>query len=287
MTALRRFLATLTLAALLAGFAVADDAAPPATLRIALVHLAAVPGELADNRRQIEQAVATAVAQQADWIVTPELAETGYGFAQQIGTDWIPPFPGPWVEHMAAVARRHRVALFLGIAERDAASGELHNSVAVIDRDGRILGTYRKQRVINGPSERWARPGRDTPLFAVDGIPVGVLICADAYKPEIAAAEQRLGARLLLSPANWAPLGDMGPNGAWEARSAETGLPLIVVNRTGVEPTIDFSASESAVVAGGRRLFTFTAAATDVFLVDWQPSSGLFSPVPPGGSQRP
>lgn len=280
MSWLRRLAATLALSALLGGCAAtggADPVPPPETLRIALVHLAAEPGETEHNRRQIEAAVAEAIAARADWIVTPELAETGYGFAQKIGTDWIPPFPSPWVRAMAEVARANRVALFLGIAERDAAGGSLHNSVAVIDRDGQIRGTYRKHRVINGPSERWARPGDATPLFAIDGIPVGLLICADAYTPELAAAQQRLGARLLLSPANWAPLGEMGPNGAWEARSAETGLPLIVNNRTGVEPTIDFSASESAVVAAGQRLATFTAARTRVFLVDWNLRQGSFT----------
>ncbi len=277
---LRRWAGALALALLLgacAGGGVAARSETPETLRIALVHLAAEPGQMARNRRQIEQAVAAAVAAGADWIITPELAESGYGFAPLIGTGWIQPFPSDWVRAMAATAARHRVALFLGIAERDAASGDLHNSVAVIDRRGDILGTYRKHRVINGPSERWATPGRAAPLFVVDGIALGLLVCADAYTPEIAADERRRGARLLLSAAAWAPLEGMEPDGHWEARSRETGLPLIVNNRTGAEPSIDFSASASVVIAGGQRLFTFTAPGTRVFLVDWQPGRDSFS----------
>jgi predicted amidohydrolase len=249
----------------------------PANIRIALVHLAPRPGDTTLNRREIEQAIAAAVSAKADWIVTPELAETGYSFARKIGTDWIEPFPSSWIHAMAGVARKNRVALFLGVAEKDKATGKLHNSVAVIDRQGVILGAYRKHRVVNGPSERWAQPGQETPLFTIDGIPVGILICADSYKPEIAAQEKMLGARILLSPANWPPAGEMGPNGYWEARTVETGLPLIVNNRTGSEPDIDFSAGESTVVLGGQRILTFTSPDTRVFLVDWDHRSGRFS----------
>lgn len=248
----------------------------PETIRIALIHLDARPGEVDLNRRRIESAISEAVAQKADWIMTPELAETGYGFARKIGTEWIENFPNKWILSLAESARRNKVALFIGMAEKDSTTGKLHNSVAVIGRDGVIQGTYRKHRVVNGPAERWATPGMENNLFIVDGIPVGLLICADSYKTEIASRHKLMGARILLSPANWPPAGEMGPKGYWEARTVETGLPLIVNNRTGSEPDIDFSAGESTVVLGGKRVLTFTSPDTRVFLVDWDYRSGTF-----------
>mgnify|MGYP000553008953 FL=1 len=133
---------------------------PAGHLRLALLHLDPTPGEIAANRAQIEAGIREAVRQGADWVITPELAETGYNFAKRIGTDWIAPFPDTWMSTLAAIARDNKVALFVGFAERDARHHTLHNSVAVIDRTGKILGAYRKQRV-HGGAESWSVAGTD------------------------------------------------------------------------------------------------------------------------------
>ena len=62
---------------------------------------------------------------------------------------------------------------------------------------------------------------------------VGLLICADAYTPAIATTLKAQGAQMLVSAAAWGP-GLHGPNGEWERCSRETGLPLLVCNRTGM-----------------------------------------------------
>lgn len=260
----------------------ADPAAPakaPELLRIALLHMDSVPGDIAGNRARIEAGIAEAIAHGADWVMTPELAETGYNFARRIGTNWIEPFPSAWIATLAAIARDNRVALFVGFAERDPQSGTLHNSVAVIDRVGTIQGAYRKQRPV-GSVESWATPGTGSPPFAVDGIPVGVLICADTWKPEPAADYRRQGAAILLTPANWPPVEGMGPGDVWEKRSAETGLPLIVNNRTGREPELDFTAGESVVATGGERRFAFSTATPKIFYIDWDRRQGFSQPSP-------
>jgi len=43
------------------------------SLRIALLHLAPIPGDLAHNRRLVETAIATAAGLGTAWIITPEL----------------------------------------------------------------------------------------------------------------------------------------------------------------------------------------------------------------------
>ncbi|MBL8429571.1 MAG: adenosylcobinamide amidohydrolase [Dechloromonas sp.] len=249
----------------------------PGALRLALLHLDAKPGDIAGNRARIEAGIQEAVGQGADWIMTPELAETGYNFASRIGTNWIAPFPDAWISTLAAIARDNRVALFVGFAERDAKTGKLHNSVAVINREGAILGAYRKQRV-HGGAESWSTPGTGSAPFIVDGISVGLLICADTYKPEPAASYRQQGASILLAPANWPPVDGMGPGDLWERRSAETGLPLIVNNRTGSEPELDFTLGESVVAADGERLFSFSTSQSRLFYVDWDRHQGFSQP---------
>ena len=126
--------------------------------------------------------------------------------------------------------------------------------------------------------DQWLMEDGDNFGAGVDGIPIGFLICADAYKDEISSRHKQMGARILLSPANWPPAGEMGPKGYWEERSRETGLPLIVNNRTGVEPGIDFSAGESAAIARGKRLFTLVSPHPQLVLLDWDRANGTITP---------
>jgi len=246
-------------------------------LRLALLHLDPVPGDIAGNRARIEAGIREAVRHGADWVITPELAETGYNFAGRIGTGWIAPFPDAWMHTLAAIARDNGVALFIGFAERDLAGGKLHNSVAVVDRGGQILGAYRKQRPV-GRAEAWSQAGQGEPPFIVDGLAVGMLICADAWAPEPTARYAARGADILLSPANWPPVEGMGPGDVWERRTRESGIPMVIVNRGGKEPELDFSAGESAVSLRGKRLFSFTAADGGVFYVDWNRRQGFRVP---------
>ncbi len=255
-----------------------DLAAGPAKtqgdLRLALLHLDVTPGDIAGNRQRIEAAIQQSAKQGADWVITPELAETGYNFNQRVGTKWISPFPDRWINTLSAIARDNKIALFIGFAERDVKTKTLHNSVAVIDRDGQILGTYRKQRVHGGP-EAWSVAGQQGAIFRVDGMSVGTLICADTYKPDLAAKLAAQGANILLVPTNWPPVDNMGPGDVWEQRTLETGLPMVVVNRGGKEAELDFSNGQSAVSLNGQRLFSFTAPTGGIFYVDWDRKQGF------------
>jgi hypothetical protein len=79
------------------------------TLRIAFLHLAPRPGDLAYNRQLVDTAVTTAAGLGAAWILTPELCICGYAFADQIGTDWIVSPPDPWMREFCQQIARMRV----------------------------------------------------------------------------------------------------------------------------------------------------------------------------------
>jgi len=145
------------------------------------------------------------------------------------------------------------VTVFLGHAERDPAHGLLYNAVFVLGAGG-VLGCQRKLAVVP-VAETWATAGEAPTSVPVPPLRVGILICADAYAPRSAQHLRDQGADILISPAAWAPR-PHGPEGAWEARSRETGLPLIVCNRTGQDRTLDFREAESGVFLDGERVFS-------------------------------
>ena len=239
------------------------------TLRIALLHLAPIPGDLIRNRRLVETAVTAAALLGATWIITPELILTGYTFADSIGTEWILPQPDSWMTHMSRLAARLRVTLFLSCPEQDRKSRKLHNSLFAIAADGTIVGTHRKIHTLRVGSEAWSSPGTQAVAIAVPPFRrVGMLICADAFTSEIARNLQAQGAQLLISSAAWAP-GLHGPNGEWERCSRDTGLPLLVCNRTGPDRTLDFTKAETVVVKDGRRLLSLSSERSTVFAIEW------------------
>jgi 5-aminopentanamidase len=241
----------------------------PHFVRMALLHLAPIPGDLAADRRLVESGLAAASANGADCAITPELCVSGYAFSEKIGTDWIAVQPDPWTKRLCRMAERLHLTVLLAQPERDPASQALHNTVFVIGPHGRIIGRHRKIRTLRTGTEAWSSPDDYvTPIRVLPIGKVGVMICADAHAPWIARQLKRQGATLLLSSAAWGP-GVYGPDGEWERCTRDTGLPLLVCNRTGRDGTLDFTHAPSVVVKDGRRLYTFTAPSSTVFLVEW------------------
>jgi N-carbamoylputrescine amidase len=101
----------------------------------------------------------------------------------------------------------------------------------------------------------------------VDGLAVGLLICADVYNPLPAQRLRDGGAQLLVSAAAWWP-GEWGPKGEWEARTLDTGLPMIVCNRTGGDAESQMVDAESVIVDRGVKLLRLRSPDSSVFVVD-------------------
>lgn len=233
-------------------------------LRISLLHLALKPGALPLNYALVERGMRVAAASRADWVMTPELCVSGYQFVGVIGTDWIAVCPDQWTINICQLARSLELVVLFGHVERDEA-GKFYNCAFMVDAEGVIIGHHQK---INTHAEPWASPGQIMEPANWKGFSVGMLICADAYTKKIAGTLRSKGAQLLLSPAAWAP-GLHGPEGEWEQRTAETGLPLIVCNRTGKEETLTFCGGESLVLKHGQRLLSHSSPCSAVLSFDW------------------
>lgn len=222
---------------------------PPASYRIALVQMAMSP-DPERNLRTAEARVAEAAAQGAHLVCLPELFRSQY-FAQREDTalfDLAEPVPGPSTEALGRVAKQAGVVVIAPVFEKRA-PGLYHNSAAVIDADGRLVGLYRKMHIPDDPAyyeKFYFAPGDlGFRVFETRVGRIGALVCWDQWYPEAARLTALQGAHLLLYPTaiGWHPE-EKGTHGAGQLDAWRTiqrghaianGLYVAAVNRVGVE----------------------------------------------------
>ena len=232
------------------------------------MHLAPITSDIAHNRDLVERATRTAAAAGAQWVVTPELCISGYMFMEEIGTDWILPQPDAWTQSYCNLVKELGLTVFLSHPERDPATDKMYNTIFVINRRGEIVGKHRKVKALRG-AEGWSTAGSEIDPISCDGVNVGVLICADSYKNEVAQVLKDKGAELFVSPVAWGP-GQCAPDGEWEQRTVDNGLPIMVCNRSGVErDDLDYRRAESVVAKDGKRLLEATSDRSVILTFDW------------------
>jgi predicted amidohydrolase len=108
------------------------------------------------------------------------------------------PLPGPTTERLAEVARRKNAWIVAGLYEREAPA--IYNTAVLIDRQGRLVGKYRKVYLPREEIEGGLTPGNDYPVFATDFGRVGMMICWDTQYADPARALALRGAELILMP---------------------------------------------------------------------------------------
>ena len=173
-------------------------------IKIALVQTAA-SNDPASNLKKAAAKIEEAARKGARIICLEEFFLTPY-FPQTEKTKyfrWAETIPGPTVDYLSKVAKQKKVALIVPIFEKRA-RGVYHNSAAVIDQEGKLLGTYRKMHIPDDPgfSEKFYFTPGDTgfKVFKTQGVKIGVLICWDQWFPEAARMAALAGAEILFYP---------------------------------------------------------------------------------------
>ncbi|MEQ8241356.1 MAG: carbon-nitrogen hydrolase [Cyclobacteriaceae bacterium] len=161
--------------------------------------------------------------------------------------------PGPSTETFSAVAKRLNVVIIASLFEKRA-EGLYHNTAAVIDADGTYLGKYRKMHIPDDPGyyeKFYFTPGDlGFKTFQTKYAKIGVLVCWDQWYPEAARITTLMGAEMLFYPTaiGWDQSQDEQTNqeqhNAWQtiqqSHAVANGIPVIGVNRTGVEGNMQF-----------------------------------------------
>ena len=197
--------------------------------------------------------VEQSAADGANIVCTQELFATEY-FCQSEDHDnfhLAESIPGATTEAFQRLAKRCGIVIVVSLFEKRSA-GVYHNSAAVIDADGSLLGIYRKMHIPDDPlyhEKFYFTPG-DLGFRAWDTHfgKIGVLICWDQWYPEAARLTAMQGAELLFYPTaiGWHPsekekYGEQQRD-AWQtiqrSHAVANGCFVASVNRVGHETPV-------------------------------------------------
>ncbi|MCX7663515.1 MAG: hypothetical protein N2Z61_07180 [Tepidimonas fonticaldi] len=210
-------------------------------------------GDVAAALRRLEDAAARAVAQGAQWLVTPEMALTGYLIAPEHLAALAEPADGPLAQAVAALAQRHRIGIAYGWPERHPDGAKPYNAVQAIGPDGQRLAVHRKVHLFGaGDRARFTAGEAPAAPFEWGGWRIGLLICFDVEQPAAVRALARQGARLILAPtANMLPYDD-APCLTLPRLAAESRVAIAYANACGAEGDTRYGGLSRLVGADGR-----------------------------------
>jgi N-carbamoylputrescine amidase len=241
----------------------------------------------AENFARTAAKIAQAARQGARIICTQELFTSEY-FCQSENHDYFKlaePIPGPSTVALQKLARRHRAVIIASLFEKRAA-GLYHNTAAIIDTTGQLLGIYRKMHIPDDPlyyEKFYFTPGDlGFRSWTTRRGKIGVCICWDQWYPEAARLTAMQGAEILFYPTaiGWHPSEkkEYGVNqhAAWEtiqrSHAVANGCFVAAINRVGLEKPaggkgIEFWGQSFVAAPSGQILARASADQEEILLV--------------------
>ncbi len=134
------------------------------------------------------------------------------------------------VEFWRNLSMKTGMNILAGRIERE--GEKLHNKGTVFSTEGEIIADYSKMHLFNSERETMTA-GDALSIFELNGMKIGIMICADFGFPELSRKYALKGVHLLAVTSSWAyPDDDL-----WEicnrARSSENGIYVVSSDRTG------------------------------------------------------
>lgn len=257
-------------------------------LRVAGAQINPVVGDIDGNTRRILEAMERAGAAEADLLLLPELAITGYPPEDLLLREAFV------AENLEALRQLGRVAestvVVVGFADR--ADGERHqddsvarglaNAAAVLV-DGAVRGIYHKVLLPNYgvfDEARYFVPGSQADqLWEIGGVVTGVSICEDIWSPEGPPARQAAaGARILVningSPYHVGKGVERARLIAAEAHRSE--VPVVYLNMVGGQDELVFDGDSMVFDRRGELIYRASQFDEEHFVVDIPVAVGGF-----------
>ena len=175
------------------------EASPPAPRPVTIATIYHRPqgnASAEDNLREFRELIEQAAREKPDLICLPEgMTMVGTPLTY---TQVAEPIPGPTFRFLGELASKHRCYLEACYNEREGEA--VYNTAILIDRQGKLVGKYRKLYVPREEIEGGVTPGADCPVFETDFGKVGMMICWDVQYVEPAQRLALGGAEIILLP---------------------------------------------------------------------------------------
>ena len=144
---------------------------------------------LQNNRLELEKRIRIAAHNGAKFIVLPEFAVTSYPDLPESGDNYrnrkdienfIETIPGPSTNFFSKIAKELRIWIQVGFAEVEVKTNLYYNAAVVINDQGQIAATYRKQNLFGNESD-FLEAGTSPSFFMSPIGKMGIIVCADSY----------------------------------------------------------------------------------------------------------
>jgi N-carbamoylputrescine amidase len=220
-----------------------------AKTKIALIQMHCGP-EPDDNFSRAVEFIRESAQKGAQIVCLPELFRSQY-FCQtedHKNFDLAEEVPGKSTSALAEVARETGAIIIASLFEKRSA-GVYHNTAAIIDGNGKLLGKYRKMHIPDDPlyhEKFYFAPGDlGFQAWPTPQGKIGVCVCWDQWYPEAARLTALHGAEIIFYPTaiGWHPSEKKefgtAQHGAWEtiqrSHAIANGCYVAVPNRIGHE----------------------------------------------------
>lgn len=166
-------------------------------MRIALYQMNCTLSERAANLAKIGIAASTAHANDAELLVVPELAITGYGAGTSL-IEQATTADDDGLSELCELSKKYNLAIVCGFSELD--GGSLFNSAAFVS-DGSVQSCYRKCQLWGPYEAEYFQPGEPKAVVVnYRGVKIGILICYDVEFPERVRPLAMAGVDLVVVP---------------------------------------------------------------------------------------
>ncbi|WP_374593287.1 N-carbamoylputrescine amidase [Sphingosinicella sp.] len=249
------------------------------TMNVAALQLP-LGGDIDSNIARVSELVREAAGKGAKIILPPELFEGPY-FCQ-VQHERFFATAKPVSKHKSVLAMQKLAAelkVYIPTSFFEADGPHYYNTLAMIDDNGKVMGTYRKSHIPDGPGyteKFYFRPGNTGfKVWPTKYGTVGVGVCWDQWYPETARAMMLMGADVLFFPT---AIGDepaaeeLDTSRLWRramiGHAVSNVVPVVAANRIGTEDAMSFYGHSFITDERGDFVAEFGAAETGVLTAE-------------------